>query len=607
MFRHSLRHKIVGIALGLIILMVITSVLSMIMSARVRHLLDELTIKYIPAYDHLARVDTRSIERALALRRMVIAKMQVPPDDEGYAARLRLFQEKDGEIEQEANAARKLINSIIDDVSTPSDNAALARIDARIDDAITDLRRLLSDEDAELLKQLDSKDLVQVRGTLARVDMLRDDFTQKIDAIRADMLSQVFASTSTVIRNQQKEIVVSAIVTVLAATLGLGFALFVSGGITRPVRRLLEGTRQVEAGRFDQLVSVSTRDEIGQLSAAFNRMVEHLRRNERIRETFGRYIDPKVIEGLIDRPEVAAVDGQRRVMTVMFCDMKGFTSMSEGMTPQGLVKVMNCYLTTMSGPVRAHRGIIDKYIGDAIMAYWGPPFIEESDQARFACLAAIDMVNCVPALQKQLPELLGIRAIPAECDIKIGIATGEVLAGSIGSELMMSFTVMGDAVNLASRLEAVNKVYGSRILVSQITAAAAGDALELREIDRLRVTGQRMPQVLFEVMGRSGALTKQQELLRTCYLDGLAAYRARRWDEARSSFEAALEASPRDGPSRALLSRIDNLRGKPPPPDWDGSWPLSEYPSMSSAPREAYQRTMRKDDSGARSAEPSAP
>jgi len=607
MFRHSLRHKIVGIALGLIILMVITSVLSMIMSARVRHLLDELTIKYIPAYDHLARVDIRSIERALALRRMVIAKMQVPPDDEGYAARLRLFQEKDGEIEQEANAARKLINSIIDDVSTPSDNAALARIDARIDDAITDLRRLLSDEDAELLKQLDSKDLVQVRGTLARVDMLRDEFTQKIDAIRADMLSQVFASTSTVIRNQQKEIVVSAIVTVLAATLGLGFALFVSGGITRPVRRLLEGTRQVEAGRFDQLVSVSTRDEIGQLSAAFNRMVEHLRRNERIRETFGRYIDPKVIEGLIDRPEVAAVDGQRRVMTVMFCDMKGFTSMSEGMTPQGLVKVMNCYLTTMSGPVRAHRGIIDKYIGDAIMAYWGPPFIEESDQARFACLAAIDMVNCVPALQKQLPELLGIRAIPAECDIKIGIATGEVLAGSIGSELMMSFTVMGDAVNLASRLEAVNKVYGSRILVSQITAAAAGDALELREIDRLRVTGQRMPQVLFEVMGRSGALTKQQELLRTCYLDGLAAYRARRWDEARSSFEAALEASPRDGPSRALLSRIDNLRGKPPPPDWDGSWPLSEYPSISSAAREAYQRTMRKDDSGARSAEPSAP
>jgi class 3 adenylate cyclase len=574
MFHHSLRHKIVGIALGLIVLMVITSVLSMIMSARVGHLLNELTIKYIPAYGHLARVDIRSIERSLALHRMVIAKMQVPPDDEGYATRLRLFQEKDSEIEQEADAARKLINAIIDDISTPSDNAALARIDTRIDNAITDLRRLLRDEDAELLKQLDSKDLVRVRGTLARVDTLREEFTQKIDAIRANMLSQVFASTSTVIRNQQKEIVVSAIVTALAATLGLGFALLVSGGITRPVRLLLEGTRQVEAGRFDQLVSVSTRDEIGQLSAAFNRMVEQLRRNVRIRETFGRYIDPKVIEGLIDRPEVAAIDGQRRVMTVMFCDMKGFTSMSEGMTPQGLVKVMNCYLTIMSEPIRTHRGIIDKYIGDAIMAYWGPPFIEESDEARFACLAAIDMVNRVPALQKQLPELLGIRAIPAECDVKIGIATGEVLAGSIGSELMMSFTVMGDAVNLASRLEAINKVYGSRILISQTTAAAVGGALELRELDRLTLIGQRMPQVVFEVMGRSGALTNRQELLRTRYLDGLAAYRARRWEDARNSFESALEASPSDGPSRALLSRIGGLRAKPPPPDWDGSWQI---------------------------------
>jgi hypothetical protein len=127
-------------------------------------------------------------------------------------------------------------------------------------------------------------------------------------------------------------------------------------------------------------------------------------------------------------------------------------------------------------------------------------------------------------------------------------------------------------VNLASRLEAVNKAYGSRILISQTTAAAIGDALELREIDRLTVIGQRVPQVLFEVMGRTGALTKQQELLRARYLDGLAAYRARRWEDARNSFEAALEASPRDGPSRALLSRIEDLRAKPPPPDWDGSW-----------------------------------
>jgi adenylate cyclase len=138
------------------------------------------------------------------------------------------------------------------------------------------------------------------------------------------------------------------------------FAIIVSGGITRPVQLLLASTREVEAGRFDGAIKVTTRDEIGQLSTAFNRMTEQLRRNERVRETFGRYIDPRIVEGLIDQPALAAAQGQRRVVTVLFCDMKGFSTLSEGMTPQGLVKVMNRYLTTMSEPTRSqghHRQV----------------------------------------------------------------------------------------------------------------------------------------------------------------------------------------------------------------------------------------------------------
>src|SRR4029078_5882766 len=128
----------------------------------------------------------------------------------------------------------------------------------------------------------------------------------------------------------------------------------------------------------------------------------------------------------------------------------------------------------MSEPIRSHRGVIDKYIGDAIMAYWGTPFVEEADQARFACLAAMDMLDRVGALRQELPEILGVRTIPTQCDIRIGIATGEALVGSIGSEFMMSYTVMGDTVNLAARLEAANKDYGSHCLVSEDTVAAAG-------------------------------------------------------------------------------------------------------------------------------------
>jgi class 3 adenylate cyclase len=256
---------------------------------------------------------------------------------------------------------------------------------------------------------------------------------------------------------------------------------------------------------------------------------------------------------------------------VMFCDMKGFTTLSEGMTPQGLVKVMNRYLSTMSEPIHSNRGIIDKYIGDAIMAYWGPPFIDAADQAHFACLAAIDMVGRIETLRKDLPELLGVRVIPADCDLRIGVATGEALVGSIGSEFMMSYTVMGDTVNLASRLEAANKVYGTHALVAEETVRKAGADIEFREVDRVVVAGQSQAQVVFELMGRKGELTANQDLLRSRYADGLMAYRAGRWDEARAAFKAALDAVPGDGPSAALLNRIDGLQ-KNPPADWGGAW-----------------------------------
>jgi adenylate cyclase len=254
---------------------------------------------------------------------MVIAKMQNPPDEAGYTERLQLYQQTENEIEKEADAARKLIASIIDDPRTPSDNISLTRIDTNIDNAVNDLHRHLNQESVQLLSQLESKDFVEARHTLARTDQARDEFNKKLDEIGADMLGQVDVSASVVLRNQQRAILIAIVVTALAAALGLLFAILVSGGITRPVRLLLEGTREIEAGHLDRSIEVITRDEIGQLSAAFNRMVEQLRHKERIRETFGRYIDPRVVEGLINQPKLAAAEGQRRVMTIMFLRHEG--------------------------------------------------------------------------------------------------------------------------------------------------------------------------------------------------------------------------------------------------------------------------------------------
>ena len=574
MMRSSIRIQILGIAVGLIVLMVIVSAMSTVMTRKVAHQLDELTTKYVEANNHLARMQAKSLERSLELRRMVIARMQSPSDDAAFAERRQRYDAAGVVIGQEASAVHALLDDIIADVTTESDNAALGRIDSRIEDTNRDLRHYLDEEHERLFPLLESNtpNFAEIRRILARIDTLRDELNLRIDGIRADMMTQVRADAAITMRDQGRNIAISAVLTALAAVLGLMFSMFVSSGITRPVRRLLDGTRAVEAGRLEGQIDITTSDEIGQLTAAFNAMVEQLRRNEKMRETFGRYIDPRVVETLIDRPALAATDGQRRVMTVLFCDMKGFTSLSEGMTPQGLVKVMNHFLSAMSAEVRSNHGVIDKYIGDAIMAYWGTPFTEDGEDARLACVAAIGMLGRIAALRTELPELLGVRAAGAECDVRIGIATGEVLVGSIGSEFMMSYTVMGDTVNFASRLVGANKGYGSRCLISEAAMIAAGEAIETREIDRLVVVGQTHSEPVFELMGQKGSLTPQQSALRDRYAEGLAAYRARRWADARRFFQSALEAVPDDEPSKSMLKRMDDFDARPPAVDWDGSW-----------------------------------
>ena len=449
------------------------------------------------------------------------------------------------------------------------------RIDSRLDDLLKGSRHYLNEEIDRLLSALEAKDTRAASQSMERVDEFRDDVNRSLDSIRSDMLALLQADGEIMARAQHQVMIVAAALTLFAAALGVVFSILVSNGVTVPVRQLLEGARAVEAGQLDEVIAITTRDEIGYLTAAFNRMVEQLRLKKRILDTFGKYIDPRIVQDLIDAPMLAA-EGHRRVMTVLFCDVAGFTTTSERMTPQGLVKILNQYFSTMSAPIRDNDGIIDKYIGDAIMAYWGPPFNKDSEQTSLASLAALDMVARLESLRGSFPELLGMRNAPISFDLRIGVATGEALVGSIGSEQMMNYTVVGDTANFAARLESANKIYGSRILVSEATALGAADVVETREIDLVAMAGQSEPERIYEIIGRKDLLTIEQRELRSHFADGLAAYRARSWEAARRAFSQALEAVPNDGPSLAFIARIDAFVAAPPPLDWDGSLRLDQ-------------------------------
>jgi len=287
---------------------------------------------------------------------------------------------------------------------------------------------------------------------------------------------------------------------------------------------------------------VTSQDEIGDLSQAFNRMVDQLRENERIRETFGRYIDPRIIRGLIDQPDL---DGQRRVMTVLFCDMKGFTRLSEDVTPQGLVKLMNRYLTTMSEPIRENRGIIDKYIGDAIMALF-----ERADDAIGTGLAMMDTLAAYNAERRA--------ADAAPIGIGIGINSGSLMLGTIGEADRMDGTVISDAVNLASRIESLTKTYGIGLLISQDTYEQLSDptAWDIRPIDVVVVKGKTRPVVLYEVFERNEPAERDRKRgSRDLLMSGIAALAKHDLAAARLLFEQCLAQHPGDPAATSLLQR----------------------------------------------------
>lgn len=570
MIRQSIRRKILAITLVLILLMAVASVVSLMLVRKVDEHFDQLTGNYIPAYGHLAQANIRSLERAVYLRQMVIEKF-TPGTEPQYEHLKQFFIDKGKAVESEISATRERLRDLIENKNGFDDDAALARIDARLDDWLNDQRPALNRAQQELLQPLEQKRAKFDHAKMVEVDAIRETLNGKINAMRTELLDLISADTRLTLHAQQWVSRISVAITLIAGLIGLLFSILVSNGIVSSIRQLLEGAQAIEAGKLDHKISVLSSDEIGHLSQAFNQMVEQLRVKERIRATFGTYVDPRVVEGLISGP-TEATEGQRRIMTVLFCDLGGFSRMSEQLTPQALVRVVNRYFTIMSAPVRENNGIIDKYIGDAIMAYWGAPFNDEKEQAHLAMRAALDMCARVEELNIALGDELGLRETPVSFDIRIGVATGEVIVGSIGSEQMKNFTVIGDTVNIAARLESIGKSYGVRALISDKTALEAADEVETRELDCVYLAGQQVPHAIYEIMGAKGALSESRQRLKATYADALAAYREQDWSKASELLNAALRIAPNDGPSRLLLDRIAAFRTAPPAAGWQGVW-----------------------------------
>lgn len=287
------------------------------------------------------------------------------------------------------------------------------------------------------------------------------------------------------------------------------------------------------------------------------------RRKKELRTTFSKYVSPAIVEEILSDPSKVELGGRKAKVTVFFSDVRGFTTISEKLDPAALSDLLNGYLTPMTDLVFSNRGTLDKYMGDAIMAFFGAP-IPHPLHAKDACHCALSQIEKLQILRQGFRE----KGLP-DIDIGIGLNTGEVSVGNMGSETVRSYTVMGDAVNLASRLEGINKEYGTRIIVSEFTRAEIGEDFVCRELDLVRVKGKLKPVKIFELIA-AGQMTPGMSEWLKAYNEGFQAYYRRQFNEALTCFQRVLELRPDDGPTLLYVERCQDYLTEPPSPDWDG-------------------------------------
>lgn len=328
--------------------------------------------------------------------------------------------------------------------------------------------------------------------------------------------------------------------------------------VTRPVLDLARRVRRIEDGDFGQSVQVVGRDEISELATSVNNMARGLAEKEKVRDLLGKVVSQEIAEELLSK--TIALGGEEKVVTVLFADIKGFTSLCENTPPESVLTLLNSYLSEITAVIERHQGVVDKYTGDSVMALFGAPLSRGND-AQNAVRTALAMQEAMTSLNAR-NRAAGLAAVEAG----IGVHTGLVVAGNLGSQNRLNYTVIGDSVNLSARLEGLTRKYHVANVVSETTRQSA-PGFVYRELDLVRVAGKREPVRIYEVVGEEGSVSaaRLQEL--QTFAEALQAYREQRWDDA-----VALLAQTGGAAVNlhgVYLERIEELRTRKLPSDWD--------------------------------------
>lgn len=571
-FRQTIAAKIFGLAVFLLLLTIALAGFLLHEVTRTKQALEVMAHFDVPLTQSVARLDELGLRRRLAFERWFGALNAVEPNQQIIAEASENYTLFTRKLADEFAASRRIIGA---SRGSAAARETLAEVKTLLDQ-IEPAYEIISTRQRELL---DMQRAGEHEKANQQVDLLNDiqrTVQNQRESVNLKMAAWSAAAAHDTERRERRVLWLTVAATVSTVLLGLTVAALITDRVTRPVRSLVSAMQDVQQGNLNVQLPVRSNDEIGRLTDSFNFFVEQLRSKEQMKQIFGKYIDPRILEHVLAQSGAETVAGGRRHMTVLFADLVGFTSLSERLTPSLMVTLLNRHFGLQATAVQEHHGIVDKFVGDSIMAFWGPPFVKPDVHAVLACRSAQAQLVALDTLRRELPEITGLRRDAPTVELRIGICTGEVVVGNIGSENTRSYTVIGDTVNLTARLEHANRVYGTQILIGETTAQAIGQEFEMREIDIISVKGKTETTRIFELLATKGQLSEELECLRKCYEQGRRAFLAQEWDLAEATFHECLRVRPNDGASQVLIQHIQTLRQNPPGKDWNGSWQLVE-------------------------------
>lgn len=347
---------------------------------------------------------------------------------------------------------------------------------------------------------------------------------------------------------------------VVAGIIVLGISILYSRRISRPLLLLADDLGRVE--RLDLEQSPDIRSSVKEVVV----MQDAIRKMKTTLRSFRKYVPADLVADLMELGQEARLSAENREVTIFFSDIADFSSISEQTSPEQLVEDLSVYFNGMTRTIIDNRGTVDKYIGDSIMAFWGAPRPLDGHAAQ-ACLAAIKCRNFSRVICEEQR-----KKGKMPMSTRIGLSTGVAMLGNIGYDERLNYTAMGDMVNLASRLESLNKFYGTQILVSEPTWQLAKDAIDARFIDVVAVKGKQIPVRIYEVIGERGGMAASQVSLVSGYEEAMALYLSRKFKEAAAQFEQLVSGHPDDSPSALMLERTRRFIDSPPPVDWQGEF-----------------------------------